>query len=660
MKSTLRSRRSTSPVKQSPVKVTGGTYDSELMRVLRERDELQCMLDKSERHMSEIQANVRVLTAERDKTKTLYQQAQEEIAELRRQVMRSKVSRGPKYSVTAHSILKRVEAERDEATSDLHRMSTERDSLRERLKVSQETAISERAHLEQRVEDLQNAILTLEQERGEQKSRQAQMRETTMSLEEEISTLGRKFAASEDELNHLRNECSMLRLSNTRAESTLSDTQRRLTIRIEEMQKVQEKNKQLDEMNESLQKEMRGLKEELMVLQDTVSDRNQRKNTLEEHLERKNEELDDKENNIYSLKLQIEELETTVEHLREMANNRERELDEVKRKLLDSGDELNVVMKIKDATLRENTQLRDELDQVRMENQTLQHNLDETTQEIEILKRKVQNYVSDVSRIEDLLAYKERECKELQECRLELRTSDSENRRLKERLESLETSLQASLSAERSCNAKLSQLNLELQQQEEELRKVQSEHSQTQHNLEKTRELCVKLDAGKKAVQQELESSRSELELLRKQLGRDREKELNRQLSSQERLAEIQLLREKLTVADSKASTQSREMAQLRIRSAQLEADLETTRRQLSCERFERKRAVQELHSLELSSSMRSPILTSTLRTSPLSIRRSLSPYASYSPECSHYVSPEHLPKRRSPDRSVTFSGLFD
>lgn len=52
----------------------GGTYDSELMRVLRERDELQNMLDKYERHMSEVQANIKVLTAERDKTRMHYQQ----------------------------------------------------------------------------------------------------------------------------------------------------------------------------------------------------------------------------------------------------------------------------------------------------------------------------------------------------------------------------------------------------------------------------------------------------------------------------------------------------------------------------------------------------------------------------------------------------------
>lgn len=37
---------------------------------------MQSMLDKYERHLSEIQANVRVLTAERDKTRMRYQQVE--------------------------------------------------------------------------------------------------------------------------------------------------------------------------------------------------------------------------------------------------------------------------------------------------------------------------------------------------------------------------------------------------------------------------------------------------------------------------------------------------------------------------------------------------------------------------------------------------------
>ena len=43
-------------------------------QLMKERDELQLMLNKFERHMAEIQSNVKVLTQERDKTNLLYEQ----------------------------------------------------------------------------------------------------------------------------------------------------------------------------------------------------------------------------------------------------------------------------------------------------------------------------------------------------------------------------------------------------------------------------------------------------------------------------------------------------------------------------------------------------------------------------------------------------------
>lgn len=48
-------------------------YDN-LRIITRERDELQSMLDRFEKHMIEIQSNVKMLTAERDKLSALYEQ----------------------------------------------------------------------------------------------------------------------------------------------------------------------------------------------------------------------------------------------------------------------------------------------------------------------------------------------------------------------------------------------------------------------------------------------------------------------------------------------------------------------------------------------------------------------------------------------------------
>ena len=60
-------------------------------------------------------------------------QTKEELTRLRRDVVRSPKS--PKTSLAAQAVLRRVENERDDAISELRKMTTDRDTLRERLKV---------------------------------------------------------------------------------------------------------------------------------------------------------------------------------------------------------------------------------------------------------------------------------------------------------------------------------------------------------------------------------------------------------------------------------------------------------------------------------------------------------------------------------------------
>ncbi|XP_016078116.1 PREDICTED: centrosomal protein of 135 kDa-like [Miniopterus natalensis] len=65
--------RSKSP-RRPPPSSRGTTCDVDLLRTTRDREELKCMLEKYERHLAEIQGNVKVLTSERDKTFVLYEQ----------------------------------------------------------------------------------------------------------------------------------------------------------------------------------------------------------------------------------------------------------------------------------------------------------------------------------------------------------------------------------------------------------------------------------------------------------------------------------------------------------------------------------------------------------------------------------------------------------
>lgn len=56
----------------SVFKLFQGDYNSEIHLITRERDELQRMLERFEKHMEDIQCNVKLLTAERDKLNVLY------------------------------------------------------------------------------------------------------------------------------------------------------------------------------------------------------------------------------------------------------------------------------------------------------------------------------------------------------------------------------------------------------------------------------------------------------------------------------------------------------------------------------------------------------------------------------------------------------------
>uniref|UniRef100_A0A8C8BFY2 Testis specific 10 n=1 Tax=Otus sunia TaxID=257818 RepID=A0A8C8BFY2_9STRI len=206
----------------------------EVLKILREHKELKSTLKKYERHVAEIQGNCKVLTAERDKIVNLYEQAREEISRLRQEVIRC--PRTPKSTVT----------ERDTTLSDFRRMTTERDSLREQLKISQETAFNEKAHLEQRIEELETTIQNLDSEQLEQMSKMALMKDTIDSLETEIKRLARRALESETELSRQEAEYVSLSLLNEKTEQSLSETQRSLAKKKYEMQLTQEKIMLLD------------------------------------------------------------------------------------------------------------------------------------------------------------------------------------------------------------------------------------------------------------------------------------------------------------------------------------------------------------------------------------------------------------------------------
>ncbi|XP_068536474.1 centrosomal protein of 135 kDa isoform X3 [Anas acuta] len=543
-------KRRPSPSRRTPEK------SEDLRLVTRERDELQSMLDRFEKHMIEIQSNVKLLTAERDRLSVLYEQSQSELNRLRREAKHNLVSQS------------HVEEERAVAMTDFRRLMAEKESLKEKIKIQQETANLEKSKMQHDISELENNIHEFELERCELKSTISILKERINSLENELKLKSNKLAQTSDDSSQFKAElCSL-------------------------------------------------------------------------------------------------------HQLKDMLSSRDREISSLHRQLDASHMELAETGRVKEMALKENRRLQDDLATMTRENQAVSTELEDAIREKEEMKTRVHNYITEVSRFESLMALKEKENQDLLEkfrmvhtqaedweikahqaegesssIRLELLCVDTDRRHLRERVELLEKEIQEHIMAAQAYESQISSITKNMSKLEEDIKRENQDKSSVLADLASVRELCVKLEASKELVSRqlasksmdyervlgELEDMKSEAELLKKQLSSERltiqnletllatsrDKEFQNHLTSHEKDSEIQLLKDKLTLAEGKLSSHNREVSLLRSKVAQLQTDYDVLKRQLTTERFERERAIQEMrrHGLSTSSLRASPPLSSTLRS---------------------------------------------
>ncbi|XP_016860526.1 testis-specific gene 10 protein isoform X5 [Homo sapiens] len=534
--------RSKSPRRPSPT-ARGANCDVELLKTTtRDREELKCMLEKYERHLAEIQGNVKVLKSERDKIFLLYEQAQEEITRLRREMMKS--CKSPK-STTAHAILRRVETERDVAFTDLRRMTTERDSLRERLKIAQETAFNEKAHLEQRIEELECTVHNLDDERMEQMSNMTLMKETISTVEKEMKSLARKAMDTESELGRQKAENNSLRLLYENTEKDLSDTQRHLAKKKYELQLTQEKIMCLDEKIDNFTRQNIAQREEISILGGTLNDLAKEKECLQACLDKKSENIASlgeslamKEKTISGMKNIIAEMEQASRQCTEALIVCEQDVSRMRRQLDETNDELAQIARERDILAHDNDNLQEQFAKAKQENQALSKKLNDTHNELNDIKQKVQDTNLEVNKLKNILKSEESENRQMMEqlrkanedaenwenkarqseadnntLKLELITAEAEGNRLKEKVDSLNREVEQHLNAERSYKSQISTLHKSVVKMEEELQKVQFEKVSALADLSSTRELCIKLDSSKELLNRQLVAKDQEIEM---------------------------------------------------------------------------------------------------------------------------------------------------
>ncbi|CAB1332076.1 unnamed protein product [Coregonus sp. 'balchen'] len=641
--------------------------DLELSRTVKERDELQAVLLGFERHMEDIQTNVKALTAERDQLSLQCKKVQEELRQAR---IGSELS----------TEVLRLKEEREQADADLQRITSERDTLREKLKVAQTCALTDREE-ERRILNLEKTIKTLERERLDLRSQVSVLKEDRVAIEEELKVRSTALVHTAEETAQQRAESSALRLLQEQMEQSLFDTQHRLSVKTNELHAAHKQMEKLEEKIAELSRHGSTQRDGVTVLQKTISALDKEKDTLQDDVDQKTEslallqdELFRREKTLEEVRLTVKDMENSLDQLKGALSSREREIASLRRQLESAQEELSGVGRDREIALRENRRLQDDLATMTRENQAVHAEMEEALHEKDELKMRVHSYISEVARIENMMLAKEQENREMLErfqmahgesedrelklqhaeglnnsIRLELLSSDTERRHLRETVGHQEREIQEHMNALQAYEAKVSSLARGMSRLEEELQAARGEKTVLLSDLASVRELCV---TG------ELEDVRSEAELLKKQLASERltvrnletllssnrQKEFHTHLSTSERESELKVLRDRLALADSKTAGHAREVSLLRGKVSQLQTEMDVLKRQLTTERFERERAVQEMR--------RQGVSFSSLRSSsPLS--RSLSPRPP-SPERSILRTPERSTDR-SPEKIVSF-----
>ncbi|KAM6076245.1 LOW QUALITY PROTEIN: centrosomal protein of 135 kDa [Chlamydotis macqueenii] len=660
-------KRRPSPSRRTPEK-------SENLRLVTRIDEPLSMLDKFGKHIIEIQSSVKLLTAEIDKLNAFYEQSQGELNRMRREA---------KHSLVAQS---HMEEERDIVLTDFRRLMAEKESLGEKLKIQQEAANLEKSKMQCDISELENNIQGLEMERCELKATVSVLKERISSLENELKLKSSKLAQTSDDSSQFKAEICSLQLLNDQLQMSVEDLQHRLSLKKNELQAAQEEIVKLEEKIDRLNQKSTSQDEAMNVLRSTITVLDKEKDSLQETVDEKTERiacLDDnlanKEKTITHLRLTLSELESSTDQMKDMLSNRDREISCLHRQLDTSHVELAEAERVKEMALKENGRLQDDLATMARENQAISTELEDVIHEKEEMKTRVHNYITKVSRFETLMASKEKENQELLErfqmlrtqaedwemkahqaegesssIRLELLSVDTDRRHLRERVELLEKEIQGHIIAHQAYESQISSITKNMSRLEEDLKRENQDKASALADLASVRELSVKLQSNKEVLSRqltsksmdyervlgELEDIKSEAELLKKQLSSERltvqnletllttsrDKEFQNHLTSQQKDSEIQFLKDKLTLAESKLSSYDREVPILQNKVLKLQTDCDVLKMQLTTERFERERAVQEMrrHGLSTSSLRASPPLSSTLRSPSRSPERTI------------------------------------
>ncbi|CAF0717644.1 unnamed protein product [Adineta steineri] len=630
--------------------------EPQLSKVLREKEDLQLLLNKFERHMAEIQGNIKVLTNERDNINMLYEQAKEELQKSRHEILQN--IQTPKVSIAAQSILRKVESERDSAIVEARTAGTERDSLRERLRITTDTGLTERARNEQRIEDLEIDIRKLENDREEILRENHLLREQIRDLTNKLDERSFTISQLNQELDDQKNASAQLRYLSEEAERLVQENQRQLNLKKDELRTHEDKINRLEKKIYELQETNKAVKDDFHIVRQTVQTLDKEKERLcnvidlkSEENQRLTQELNSKIRRIEELNRIVAELEVELDRSNDDAKQKLKELSNMRIQFDRNLEELNDYRRKFDIGSRDNKHLQDDLSSLRRENQTLHQELEHAIDDKENLKLQVQEYIKQVSSCESIITQKENDRATLIEqyreastelSRAKMTLTDIESRandlkqevqikstdvkRLLDRIDCLERDVHHHASVSQEYEIQLSNMTRSTQRNEEIIKKLQSDKQNLLNELTNSRDHNSSIESKREQIIRQLTSTEhendqlqaansdmnAEIDMLRTQISNEkavvqsleelinslREKEFQAQIHVKERDSELHVAKDRASINELKVHTQSKEIAALRTQIIGLESDNKRLKHLLTNERHEKDMATQDLRKL--------------------------------------------------------------
>ena len=382
---------------------------NQVTKMIQEKEQKSKKLIEVENKLNETLGNLRVVQQERDRLQIQVEQVSDQLAQHRREMVEtaSASARQSPTKSSPRSIIKRVELERDQAMTELRRVTCERDSLLEQVKSNRDKKICDAVSLEQKCEDVENRSRLLENERRDLLLQCADIKSKLELVEEEKHQSELKLGRFQVDCEQLRADLDEVRCARNQLEQTHGDSVRTQYLLKSELDSEKEKNCALEERIEILTANSTEVSAEISRLKAAVTALDRERDALSGALDDKTEALVSLEKSTKSsecelgeARFKIAKLEQEIELLQDQIEEQDRQASHSRKMLDEKRSTESELFAYREATTKEKRELATRLEIITQENMTLKKELDQVVNGHQQQNSIIEQYTEKITGLE--------------------------------------------------------------------------------------------------------------------------------------------------------------------------------------------------------------------------------------------------------------------